>query len=198
MRVRRLVLALLSVLVLSGAMLSVVSAAPRTQDVGETARHERPAKAFLGLETTKLSPRIKQYLGLPEEVVGLLVMGSIPGSPAAASGTERADVVLSVDGLVLETPKNLARLVNSKAPGDVIEVHYVQTAREPPSASRSLTRQTTSHRGSPHGSRRFATLSVRSPTSSLPTWTCSVTMASSVCIPSRQRRSSQLMRPTSR
>jgi len=125
MRVRRLVLALLSVLVLSGAMLSVVSAAPRTQDVGETARHERPAKAFLGLETTKLSPRIKQYLGLPEEVVGLLVMGSIPGSPAAASGIERADVVLSVDGLVLETPKNLARLVNSKAPGDVIEVHYV-------------------------------------------------------------------------
>ncbi len=125
MRVRRLVMALLAVVVLSGAMLSVVSAAPRAQETRATAKHERPAKAFLGLETTKLSPRIKQYLELPEEIVGLLVMGSIPGSPAAASGIVRADVVLSVDGLVIETPKLLERLVNSKAPGDVIEVNYV-------------------------------------------------------------------------
>ena len=125
MRVRRLVMALLAVLVLSGAMLSVVSAAPRAQETRETAKHERPPKAFLGLETTKLSPRIKQYLELPEEVVGLLVMGSMPGSPAAASGIERSDVVLSVDGLVLETPRNLERFVNSKAPGEVIEIHYV-------------------------------------------------------------------------
>lgn len=125
MRVRRLVMALLAVVVLSGAMLSVVSAAPQVQETGAIAKHERPAKAFLGLETTKLSPRIKQYLELPEETVGLLVMGSIPGSPAAASGIVRADIILSIDGLVLESPKNLERLVNSKAPGDVIEVHYV-------------------------------------------------------------------------
>ncbi|MDA0798459.1 MAG: PDZ domain-containing protein [Chloroflexi bacterium] len=125
MRVRRLVMALLAVVVLSGAMLSVVSAAPRTQELRETAKHERPAKAFLGLETTKLSPRIKQYLELPEEIVGLLVMGSIPGSPAAASGIVRADVVLSVDDLVIETPKHLERLLNAKAPGDVIQVNYV-------------------------------------------------------------------------
>jgi hypothetical protein len=125
MEARRLAMALLAVLVLSVSMLSVVAAAPRPQEARETQARERPAKAFLGLETTKLSSRVKQYLELPEETVGLLVMGSIPGSPAAASGLERPDVVLSVDGIVLESPKNLDRFVNSKVPGDVIGFDYV-------------------------------------------------------------------------
>lgn len=49
-------------------------------------------------------------------------MGAQPGSPADGAGLQRADVVLSVDGIVLETPANLERLIRSKAPGDVIAV----------------------------------------------------------------------------
>jgi hypothetical protein len=51
-----------------------------------------------------------------------LVLGAQPASPADAAGLLRGDVVLSVDGVVLETPGNLERLLRSKAPGDVIEV----------------------------------------------------------------------------
>lgn len=130
MKARRLVLLLMAVFALSGAMLSAVSAAPRsqeaTQEAREQARPERPAKAFLGLETTKLSAKVTQYLEASEGTSGLLVMGTIPGSPADASGLQRGDIVLSIDGLVLEAPHSLQRLVNSKAPGDVLEVAYLR------------------------------------------------------------------------
>jgi membrane-associated protease RseP (regulator of RpoE activity) len=133
MRVRRLVLALMAVFLLSGAMLSAVSAAPRGQEASAGAR---PQKAFLGLEVTKLSSRAKQYLQVPDETVGLLVMGTLPGSPAEAAGLQRPDVVLSIDGTVVETAGNLKRLVNAKAPGDVLDVTYL---REGARASVSIT-----------------------------------------------------------
>ena len=85
-------------------------------------RSGRQARVYLGLETTKLTNRVAQYLGLPEEVTGVLMMGAQPGSPADGAGLQRADVVLPIDGIVLETPANLERLIRSKAPGDVIAV----------------------------------------------------------------------------
>lgn len=136
MKVRKLVLVLFSVLALSGAMLSAVSAAPRAQEATDNRRVERPATAYLGLETTKLSRRVAQYLQLPEQTTGLVVMGSLPGSPAEAAGLQRADVVTSIDGLTLKSSGELKRFVNAKAPGDVIDVSYI---REGVEASVSIT-----------------------------------------------------------
>jgi len=119
-------LVVLAVLALSGATLGAALAAPRGQEAsgGSQAdgRSGRQALAYLGLETTKLTNRVAQYLGLPEEVTGVLMMGAQPGSPADGAGLQRADVVLPIDGIVLETPANLERLIRSKAPGDVIAV----------------------------------------------------------------------------
>jgi len=128
MKVRKLTLALFAVLALSLSMLGVASAAARGQDApadttnAETQLH--PGGAYLGLEVTKLTNIIRRILGLPDEVDGLVVMGSHPGSPAAEAGLRRADVMLSIDGHVLVEPSQLKRFLNSKAPGDVVEVHY--------------------------------------------------------------------------
>ena len=128
MKFRKLTLALFAVLALSLSMLGVASAASRGQDApadttnAETQLH--PGGAYLGLEVTKLTNIIRRILGLPDEVDGLVVMGSHPGSPAAEAGLHRADVMLSIDGHVLVEPSQLKRFLNSKAPGDVIEVVY--------------------------------------------------------------------------
>jgi membrane-associated protease RseP (regulator of RpoE activity) len=155
MRVRRLVLVLMAVFMLSGAMLSAVSAAPRGQDAGERSRPERPAKAFLGLETTKLSPRVKQYLQVPEETTGLLVMGTLPGSPAEAAGLQRPDIILSVSGTAIESPRDLSRLVQASAPGDVIDVSYL---REGVTSSVSITLADLANHKSPAQPKWLATL----------------------------------------
>ena len=136
MKLRKLVLVLFAVLLIAGATLSAVLAAPRmTQeaspgdapgpDVAAQHRPDKPAHAYLGLLSQKLRDRDRQVLGVPDEVEGgLLVIGTLPGSPAQEAGLQRADVVLSVNGLTLTTPRELDRLVKSMSPGDEIEVVY--------------------------------------------------------------------------
>ena len=90
MKIRKLVLVLLAVLVLGGATLGAALAAPRGQDAADSSvkADGRPAKAYLGLETTKLTERIKQYLELPSDVSGLLVMAwSLTTGPARSAMT---------------------------------------------------------------------------------------------------------------
>lgn len=125
MKIRRSMLVLLAVVALSGALLGTALAAPRSQESATTdVRPERAEEAFLGLVTTALNDRIKQYLGLPEDVEGLGVMGTIDGSPANEAGLQRADVVLSVDDVTLVTPRELHRFLKTKHPGDDIEIVY--------------------------------------------------------------------------
>ena len=127
MKFRKLVLVLMAVFALSGAMLSTALAAPRSQDVAPAdVRPDQRSDAFLGLVTTELSDRIKRILGLPEDVEGLAVMGTIDGSPADKAGLQRADVVLTVDDLTLVTPRQLQRFLNTKLPGDEIKILYVR------------------------------------------------------------------------
>jgi hypothetical protein len=65
MKIRRLILVVLAVLALSGATLGAALAAPRGQEAsgGSQAdgRSGRQARAYLGLETTKLTNRVAQY-----------------------------------------------------------------------------------------------------------------------------------------
>lgn len=116
----------MAVFALSGAMLSTALAAPKGQDAPTDALHEQRSDAFLGLVTTGLNDRIKRILELPEDVEGLAVMGTIDGSPADQAGFQRADVVLSVDDLTLVTPKELQRFLNTKLPGDDVDIQYVR------------------------------------------------------------------------
>ena len=125
MKFRKLVLVVMAVFALSGAMLSTALAAPHGQDVAPVdVQSELRSGAFLGLVTTELTDRIKRVLELPEDVEGLAAMGTMDGSPADGAGFLCADVVLTVDGLTLVTPKELQRFLNTKLPGDDIEIVY--------------------------------------------------------------------------
>jgi hypothetical protein len=121
-------------------MLGVVSAANRGQDVPADADRTAAAntnsaaafdpasetshQAYLGLEVTKLTKGIRRALELPDEVDGLVVVKGHRGSPAAEAGLKRGDVAMSFDGHTLVEPQQLRRFLNSKNPGDVIEVVY--------------------------------------------------------------------------
>lgn len=137
MKFRKLTLVLFAVLALSVSMLGVVSAATLRQDAPSErtaagdANHAAAAvsevadvQAYLGLQATKLTDRIRKVLELPDEVDGLVVLGTRDGSPAAEAGLRRGDVAMSFDGHTLTEPQQLRRFLNSKAPGDVIEIVY--------------------------------------------------------------------------
>ncbi|HYZ40845.1 MAG TPA: trypsin-like peptidase domain-containing protein [Stellaceae bacterium] len=72
--------------------------ANRARPIVEQLRaHGRVARGWLGVQIQAVSPAVAYNLGL-SRVVGAFVEKVGPGSPAAAPGFERGDVILSVNG----------------------------------------------------------------------------------------------------
>eukprot|EP00439_Symbiodinium_sp_Y106_P089020 s1_g1556.t1 len=76
-------------------------------DLRENGRVER---GWLGVAIQPVGPEIAETLGLSEEE-GALIAQVVPGSPAEAGGLEPGDVIYSIDGTVMETPKDVSKAV---------------------------------------------------------------------------------------
>ena len=75
-----------------------------------TVRH-----GFLGI-------RLKLAGASPEDTLGVLVDGVIPGSPAAAAGIRRGDRILALEGQEMQSPADVTLYVQAARPGDEIEM----------------------------------------------------------------------------
>jgi serine protease Do len=76
---------------------------------------------FLGVQMVELSPAIASQRNIELEE-GVLLVEVVPGSPAAQAGLEVDDVIVEIEGDEAETPSDITRVVNSKKPGDRIEI----------------------------------------------------------------------------
>ncbi len=76
-------------------------------DLRENGRVER---GWLGVAIQPVGPEIAENLGLAEDE-GALIAQVVPGSPAEAGGLEPGDVIYSIDGTVMETPKDVSKAV---------------------------------------------------------------------------------------
>ena len=76
---------------------------------------------FLGVQMVELSPAIaaQRNIDLDE---GVLLVEVVPGSPAAQAGLEQNDVITGIEGDEVETPSDVSRVINSKKPGDRVEL----------------------------------------------------------------------------
>lgn len=76
-------------------------------DLRENGRVER---GWLGVAIQPVGPEIAESLGLFEDE-GALIAQVVPGSPAEAGGLEPGDVIHSINGTVMETPKDVSKAV---------------------------------------------------------------------------------------
>ncbi|MCE7997419.1 MAG: Do family serine endopeptidase [Rhodobiaceae bacterium] len=76
-------------------------------DLRENGRVER---GWLGVAIQPVGPEIAETLGLAADE-GALIAQVVPGSPAEAGGLEPGDVIYSIDGTVMETPKDVSKAV---------------------------------------------------------------------------------------
>lgn len=81
----------------------------------------RVVHPFLGIQMVELSPGVASQRDIDLER-GVLIVEVVPGSPAAAAGLEMNDVITEIEGAKAETPTDVSRVINSKKPGDRVEM----------------------------------------------------------------------------
>lgn len=98
-----------------------------------------PDTAWFGASTrsvSQVSPRELTSNGVTTDE-GVYVADVFSGSAAARAGLEIGDVISGIDGSPVDTPEDVARIIRSRDPGDVIDIDY-ERAGERTSTSVSL------------------------------------------------------------
>ena len=72
----------------------------------------------IGVSTMELSKQLADYFGIADGR-GVLVTSVSEDGPAAKSGVKAGDVITAVDGQAVDSPGDVARLINRKKDGDV-------------------------------------------------------------------------------
>ncbi len=92
--------------------------------VDETETVARPARGFLGVGLKELTPELQTHFGAPEGS-GVLVASVSDESPAAAAGIRVGDVITAVDGLAVDSSRDLSREIRHR-PGDSVAIELVR------------------------------------------------------------------------
>lgn len=87
-----------------------IPAAVASDVIGDLRENGRVERGWLGVAIQPVGPEIAESLGLAEDE-GALISQVMAGSPAAAGGLEPGDVIYSIDGTVMETPKDVSKAV---------------------------------------------------------------------------------------
>lgn len=85
--------------------------------VGQLRTAGHVTRGFLGVETQPVTAAVAPGLGLPANTHGALVAGIAPDSPAVTAGVQPGDVLQSVDGKPVTSPRELALRVAEVMPG---------------------------------------------------------------------------------
>jgi putative serine protease PepD len=107
-------------------------------------RYGRIIRPYLGVQAgIPVSPPLARKLGMPP-IQGIMVERVQPGSPAALAGIQPGskpiqagnrvfllggDVITHVDGRPIETPDALMNIIDSKHPGEVIQLRLQRGAQ---------------------------------------------------------------------
>jgi len=86
-------------------------------------------RGWMGVAVQELTPGLAAHFDLADDAHGVLVSQILEDAPASASGLERGDVLVSVDGRTFETVSEFRNLVASIDPGSRVEVSYIRDGR---------------------------------------------------------------------
>lgn len=103
-----------------GFAIASALAEPIVEQLVATGRIER---AYVGVGTVDVTPRIAASLGLPVEE-GLAVTLVAEGSPAQAAGLEPNDVIVEIDGVSVANNGELLAVLAARLPGDEVTLVY--------------------------------------------------------------------------
>ena len=98
---------------------TIASVIPQLQKDGHVTR------GWLGVQIQPITPDLASSLGL-SDTKGALVAEPQADSPAAKAGLQSGDVIRSIDGHPVDTPRDLARNVAALGPGKSVAVEVIR------------------------------------------------------------------------
>jgi serine protease Do len=98
--------------------------------VSELIQHGEVSPVWLGLEFQDLSPELRAALALPNEQRGCLVNRVRDASPAARAGVKRGDVLLRLDGQVVDSSQDFFERLSSVTNGQELALTLRRDGRE--------------------------------------------------------------------
>ena len=95
----------------------------------QLARGEKIRHPYLGVQMTNLTPELAKLnnddpnaVFIVPEVMGVIVVKVLPGTPAAKSGMRRGDVITAIDGAAITAAEELQRVVENSRLGQALKV----------------------------------------------------------------------------
>jgi hypothetical protein len=82
-------------------------------------------RGYLGVQLIELTPDLRAYFGAAPDA-GVLISSVEPDSPAAVAGLAAGDVVISADGVPVESSFGLAREIGRRSEGEEIELDLLR------------------------------------------------------------------------
>jgi S1-C subfamily serine protease len=82
-------------------------------------------RPWLGVTIEALDEELAFELGLPQQTKGALVVGLVPGAPAAGAGIREGEVIIGIEDVAVESSEGLTEALENFDPGEVVEVHLM-------------------------------------------------------------------------
>ncbi len=95
------------------------------QVIGQLMAKGRVVRGWLGVGIQPLTPDLAKKFGVAEGE-GVLVNEVFDKDPAAAAGIKPGDIIVRIDGTVVDSPNKLSRLIGALAPGAISKIEVVR------------------------------------------------------------------------
>jgi PDZ domain-containing secreted protein len=92
---------------------------------GPKVYHKHTNMTWLGVSTKSLTPQLRDYFGVDEEI-GILISEVAEDSPAEKGGLKAGDVIIKADGDIIYNKSDLVEIIHDFDPGDEIHMEFVR------------------------------------------------------------------------
>ena len=97
--------------------------------IDQLKNHGEVKRGLLGITIQNIDEELAEYYGI-KSGKGVLVAEVFPGTPADAAGIKPHDIILSVNGIKVETSRALSSLIASTAIGNVVKIDILRAGKK--------------------------------------------------------------------